>query len=166
MRSIWLLGALHVAIPAHAAPPLDASGQYQGWFRGLTVPGSSNTPCCTVADCRMVNSRWNDQTQHHEAKVIREVFSDALRSSPLYENDATAYQVAKRIWIGNWITSYGDVPEAWIEIPNARINQTSNPTGRAVLCWSTFYQHFNGVFCFIPFQAASNEYVVRVRMYG
>ena len=31
---------------------------------------------------------------------------------------------------------------------------TNNPTGRAVLCWSTFYPEFNGVFCFIPFQAA------------
>jgi hypothetical protein len=46
------------------------------------------------------------------------------------------------------------VAEAWIEIPDARINQASNPTGRAVLCWSTFYPDFNGVFCFIPFQGA------------
>jgi hypothetical protein len=165
MRSIWLLGALHVAMSAHAAPPPDANGQYRDWFQSLMVPGSS-IPCCTVADCRMVESRWNDQTQHHEAKVIRDVFSNALRNSPLYEKNAAAYQEAKRIWIGNWITSYGDVPEAWIEIPDARINLTSNPTGRAVLCWSTFYRKFNGVFCFIPFQAASNEHVVRVRMYG
>ena len=80
MRYIWLLGALHVAMSAHAAPPPDASEQYRDWFRSLTVPGSSNIPCCSVADCRMVESSWNDQTQHHEAKVVREVFSDALRN--------------------------------------------------------------------------------------
>jgi hypothetical protein len=57
-----------------------------------------------VADCRMVESRWNDQTRHREAKVIREVFSNALRNSPRYEKDTSAYHVAKGIWIGNWFT--------------------------------------------------------------
>ena len=131
MRFIWLLGLLHFAMSAHAAPPPDASGRYHDWFRSLTVPGLS-TACCTVADCRMVESRWNGRTQHYEAKVVRDAFSNALRNSPLYEKD----------------------PEAWIEIPDARIDQANNPTGRAVLCWSTFYPDFNGVFCFIPFQGA------------
>ena len=139
MRFIWLLGALHVALSAHAAPPPDASGRYHDWFRSLTIPGSSNTPCCSVADCRMVESRWNAQTQRYEARVMRDVFSNALRSSPLYVNDAEAFQKAQGIWISKWITAYGDVPETWIEIPEARINTTYNPTGHAVLCWSTFY---------------------------
>jgi hypothetical protein len=102
----------------------------------------------------MVESRWNGRTQHYEAKVVREVFSNALRNSPLYEKDPAAFQSARQIWLSKWITSFGDIPEAWIEIPDARINQANNPTGRAVLCWSTFYPDFNGVFCFIPFQGA------------
>jgi hypothetical protein len=154
MRFIWLLAALHIGMAAHAAPPPDANGQYHDWCRSLTVPGSSHTPCCTVADCRMVESRWNDRTQHYEAKVVSEVFSSALQSSPLYDNDPVAFQMAKRIWISKWITSHGDIPEAWIEIPDARINRSDNPTGRAVLCWSTFYPDFNGVYCFIPYRGA------------
>jgi hypothetical protein len=154
MRSIRLLAALQIAAAAHAAPPPDADGRYHDWFRNLTVPGSSNTPCCTVADCRMVDARWNDRTQHYEARVIRHVFSNALRNSPLYENDAAAFQKAQQIWISKWINSFGDIPEAWIEVPDVRVNQTVNPTGHAVLCWSTFYPDFNGVFCFIPFQGA------------
>lgn len=166
MRFIWLLGALLVGLSAHAAPPPDASGRYHDWFRSLTIPGSPNTPCCSVADCRMVGSRWNSQTQHYEARVMRDVFSNALRNSPLYVNDAEAFQKAQGIWISKWITAYGDVPETWIEIPEARINPTYNPTGRAVLCWSTFYPEFNGVFCFIPFQAASLDIVDRAGLYG
>ena len=153
MRFIWLLGALHFAMSAHAAAPPDASGQYRDWFRGLTVPGSTTT-CCTVADCRMVESRWNDQTQHYEAKVMRDVFSNALRNSPLYERDPAAFQSARQIWLSKWITSFGDISEAWIEVPDARVVPTHNPTGRAVLCFSTFYKDFNGVFCFIPYLAA------------
>jgi hypothetical protein len=154
MRFIWLIGALQVALSAQAVPPPDASGQYRDWFRSLTVPGSSSTPCCTVADCRTVASRWNDQSRHYEAKVIRELFSGALRNSPLYEKDPVAFQAARQIWMSKWAVAYGDEPEAWIEIPDVRINQTNNPTGDAVLCWSTFYPDFNGVFCFIPYQGA------------
>lgn len=45
----------------------------------------------------MVESRWNSQTQHYEASVVREVFSNALRSSPLYESDVTALRKAQQI---------------------------------------------------------------------
>jgi hypothetical protein len=152
MRFICLLAMILAEVPAYAAPPPDASGQFREWFRSLTVPGSPGTPCCTVADCRMVESRWNDQTRHYEAKVVRELFSNALRNSPLYANDDTALQKAQRVWISKWITAYGDAPETWIEIPDAKVTQPNNPTGRAVLCWSTFYPDFNGVFCFIPYQ--------------
>ncbi len=31
------------------------------------------------------------------------------------------------------IILFGDVPEAWIETPEVRINPTNNPTGHAVL---------------------------------
>jgi hypothetical protein len=102
----------------------------------------------------LVEDRWNDQTRHYEAKVMRDVFSNALQGSSLYENDRTAFQAAKRIWLSKWITSFGDISEVWIEIPDARINPVNNPTGHAVLCWSTFYPDFNGVFCFIPYQGA------------
>ena len=102
----------------------------------------------------MVDSRWNSQTLHYEAKVIRDVFSNALRNSLLYQDDMAAFRAAQRLWIDKWITAYGDVPDTWIEIPEVRINLAYNPTGRAVLCWSTFYPDFNGVFCFIPYQGA------------
>lgn len=155
MRIVSLVGALLIGMHAYAAPPPDASGKYSRWFQSLTVPGNPNLGCCTSADCRMVDSRWNAETQRHEARVIREVFSNALRNSVLYVDDPEAFQVAKRIWISKWIDRFGDIPEVWIEIPEARINHTSNPTGRAVLCWSiTAHHHFNGVFCFVPFMAA------------
>ena len=51
--------------------------------------------------------------------------------------------MAKRIWVSKWITSYGDVPEAWIEIPGGEDAVREQSTGRAVLCWSTFYPDFN-----------------------
>jgi hypothetical protein len=144
MRSIRLLAALQIAVSAHAAPPPDVSGQYSDWFRSLTVPGSPNTPCCTVADCRMVESRWNDEAQHYEAKVIRDVFSNALRSSVLYKGNFASYEKAKYVWISKWMTRFGDKGEAWIEVPGSRVNLVPNPTGHSVLCWSTFYPDFNG----------------------
>jgi hypothetical protein len=167
MRIVWLVGMLLIGVHALAAPPPDVSGKYSNWFQSLTVPGVPNLGCCTAADCRMVDSRWNTETQRHEARVIREVFSNALKKSVLHVNNPEAFDAAKRIWIRNWTDRFGDTPEAWIEIPEARINHTSNPTGRAVLCWSTFaLHHFNGVFCFVPFTAAFNDYVDRTRVHG
>jgi hypothetical protein len=156
IRAIGVTALLFVGttIKVDADPPPDATGQYHDWFRSLTIPGSRQTPCCSVSDCRMVESRWNSQTRHYEARVVREVFSNALRTSSVYENDAAAFQNARRIWISDWIAAYGDVPATWIEIPEARINLANNPTGHAVLCWSVFYPEFNGVFCFIPYQGA------------
>ena len=148
-----LLMATQVAA-AQAAPPPDASGQFREWFRSLTVPGSPSISCCTVADCRMVESRWNDQKRHFEARVIRDVFGNALRNSALYEGDAVAYEKARYVWMWDWTARFGDKPETWIEIPDAKVNHVSNPTGQAVLCWSTFYPDFNGVFCFIPYQGS------------
>ena len=154
MRVSCLLAAfLLVAASAHAAPPPNADPQFRDWFSSLRVPGTP-TPCCSASDCRMVDSRWNGATQHYEARVVRDVFSNALRNSILYENDTEAFSGALRVWIDNWIRAYGDVPETWIEIPEARVNLTYNPTGRAVLCWSTLVSDFNGVFCFIPYQGA------------
>jgi hypothetical protein len=149
-----LIALLLVAASTRAAPPPNADPQFRDWFSSLRVPGSSFTPCCSVSDCRMVDSRWNGDTQHYEAKVVRDVFSNALRNNIFYENDTEAFNAALRVWIDSWIRTYGDVPETWIEIPEARVNSTYNPTGHAVLCWSTFYSDFNGVFCFIPYQGA------------
>lgn len=152
MHFIGLFAALLIAVSARAAPPSEANGRYRDWFHSLTVPGSS-TPCCTAADCRVVESRWNDRMQQYEAKVVRDMFSNALRNSPLYINDPEAFRQAQRVWLSKWLAAFGDVAETWIEIPEARVNPAYNPTGRAVLCWSIFYPDFNGVFCFIPYQA-------------
>src|SRR5258708_39123084 len=65
------------AASAHAAPPPDASGVFADWFKSLTVPGIPGAPCCTLADCRMVDATWNDQTQHYEARGMREKVSNA-----------------------------------------------------------------------------------------
>jgi hypothetical protein len=103
----------------------------------------------------MVEARWNSQTQRYEARVIREVFSNALAKWRTYmRNEASDLAATRDSWIKSWIANYGNVSETWIEIPEGRISHINNPTGRAVLCWSTFYADFNGVFCFIPFHAA------------
>jgi hypothetical protein len=119
----------------------------------MTVPGSPGVPGCSVADSRMVASRRNDRTQHYEVGVQRNIFSNALRSSVLYQQDLASYEKARSVWIRNWVARFGDGPEAWIETPEAKVNHVPNPTGHSVLCWSTFYADFNGVFCFIPYQA-------------
>jgi len=151
MRLLAVL--LLVAPSAHAAPPPNADPQFRDWFKSLKVPGSSDRgesglPCCSVADCRMVESRWNGRTQHYEAKVVRDDFINALRN----ENDDVAG--LSKAWIRKWITAYGDLAEIWVEVPEERVNSTYNPTGRPVLCWSPHFSNFNGVLCFIPYQGA------------
>src|SRR5215472_2834626 len=116
MRIVWLVSMLLIGAQALAAPPPDATGSYSNWFQSLTVPGVPNLGCCTAADCRMVDSRWNTETQRYEARVIREVFSNALKYSVLYVDNPEGLEAAKRIWARNWIDRFGDTPEAWIEI--------------------------------------------------
>jgi hypothetical protein len=151
MRYIWFAVALlRASMAAYGAPPPDATGQFHEWFRGLTIPGSPGSACCSVADCRMVESRWDDRTRHFEAKVIRDVFGNALRNS----GSSVTREGARYVWMWNWVARFGDTPEIWIEIPEARVNHAANPTGHAVLCWSNFLPNFNGVLCFIPYQAS------------
>ncbi len=152
MRFIWFLGLFHIAMSAHAAPPPDASGQFSDWFRSLTVPGIPGAPCCTMADCRMVEARWNDRTQHYEAQVTRERFSTATWKQILSQESGEAYQAARSAWMRQWLSRYGANSDVWIEIPEAKVSAVQNPTGHAVLCWSIFNTESNGVFCFIPYQ--------------
>ena len=166
MRLISSIGMFCVCLSAQASPPPDSDGKFRDWFHGLSVPGSPDTLCCTVADCRTVDARWNEQTQHYEARVVRELFSNALRNSPLYRDDDAAFEATRSVWISGWIGKFGDTPEAWIEIPQERINTAPNPTGHSVLCWSVFYPDNNGVFCFVPFSAAANEFSDRPQAYG
>jgi len=51
-----LVGGLLLVYPALAAPPPDADPSMAPWFRGLHVPGTG-TSCCSIADCRPVDSR-------------------------------------------------------------------------------------------------------------
>jgi hypothetical protein len=165
MRLMWLVIALLTGVSAYAAPPRDATGRFKDWFRALRVPGVPGAPCCTVADCRMVDARWNDRTQHHEARVDRETFSDGLGRPTLSQEDNEAYEAARSAWMKHWTTKYGHNPYVWIEIPEAKINPVQNPTGHAVLCWSVFNSEFNGVYCFVPFTAAINERFEPMNMY-
>jgi hypothetical protein len=151
-----LLMATQIAA-AQAAPPPDAGGAFADWFRSLTVPGTQGAPCCTIADCRMVEARWNDRTRHYEARVMREKFSNALGRPILSQEDDDAFQVAKSTWITRWVSKYGDIPDVWVEIPEATVNPVRNPTGHAVLCWSVSNSLNNGVYCFVPFTAAFND---------
>jgi len=165
MRLIWLVIALLLGVSAYASPPRDATGQFRDWFQGLTVPGVPGAPCCTLADCRRVDARWNDRTQHHEARVDREIFSDGLGRTTLSLEDNEAYQAARSVWMKQWIARYGDSPFVWIEIPEAKINPVQNPTGHAVLCWSVFNSEFNGVYCFVPITSAINEHFEQMNMF-
>ena len=152
MRFIWFLALLHIGMSARAAPPPDASGQFSDWFRSLMVPGIPGAPCCTMADCRMVEARWNGRTQHYEARLTLERFSTTARKETSSRESEEAYQTASSAWMQQWLRRYGDNSDVWIEIPEARVNAVQNPTGHAVLCWSLFNVEFNGVFCFIPYQ--------------
>jgi hypothetical protein len=158
MRLIWFMAAFCVSVSARAAQPPDSDGRFQDWFRALSVPGSPNTMCCTIADCRLVEARWNEHTQHYEAKVTRERFSNALGQPVLSHEDDEAFQAARSAWMKHWITKYGDNPGVWIEVPQAKVNPVQNPTGHAVLCWSVFNSESNGVYCFVPFVAAENKF--------
>jgi hypothetical protein len=157
MRAAWVILAVCVGTSAYAAPPPDANGTFGDWFRSLKVPGMPGAMCCTVADCRMVDARWNDRTQHHEARVTRERFGGRLRA-PVSQEDDEANEAAQSAWMQRWVTQYGDRPDVWIEIPGVKVNTIQNPTGHAVLCWSIFNSESNGVYCFVPFTAASNEW--------
>ena len=158
MRAALVIFAAFVGASAHAAPPPDANGKFTEWFRSLQVPGAPGTMCCTVADCRMVDSRWNDRTQQYEARVTRERFGRMTVRTRVSQEDNEADEAAGSAWMARWISRYGDRPDVWIEIPGAKLNTIQNPTGHAVLCWSVFNSESNGVYCFIPFTAAINEW--------
>ena len=154
MRFIWYLALATIALSVSAAPPPDANGQFRDWFRSLMVPGLPDAPCCTLADCRMVEARWNDRTLHYEAMVARETFVSVPGKPIRSQQDDEAIQVARNAWTARWSARYGDTSAVWIEVPEAKINPAQNPTGHAVLCWSLLNAEFNGVFCFIPYQGA------------
>ena len=159
------LAFVHIGVSAFGAPPPNPTGQFHDWFQSLRVPGSG-IMCCSAADCRLVDARWNDRTQHFEAKVMREEFSNALQYSPLVSRNPDRLEKDKREWLGRWIANYGNVTEILIEIPETKIIRTDNPTGRAVLCWSPDYEKFDGVFCFVPYLGAFNESADRIRIHG
>ena len=55
-----------VAQPVLAAPPPDADPALAPWFNSLRQPWT-NALCCSMADCRPVDSRLNDG--HYEALI-------------------------------------------------------------------------------------------------
>ena len=66
-RGLLLLFALAgVGQTAHAAPPPDADPTLAPWFNSLRQPWT-NALCCSMADCRPVDSRLNDG--HYEALI-------------------------------------------------------------------------------------------------
>ena len=54
-----LIGWICLAGNAEAAPPPDADPALAPWFNGLRQPWT-NALCCSVADCRAVDSRLNN----------------------------------------------------------------------------------------------------------
>jgi hypothetical protein len=165
MHRVVLIGLFCVNVSAAAAPPPGSDGRFREWFRGLSMPGSPGTMCCTVADCRMVDHRWNDQARRYEARVTPQVFSNALRRPTISQPDEDAVAAAISAWMQRWAARYGESSEVWIEIPDSRVSRINNPTGLAVLCWSVFNREFNGVYCFVPFSAAANVYGEGLKTY-
>ena len=55
-----------IGLPALAAPPPDADPTLAPWFNSLRQPWT-NALCCSMADCRPVDSRLNDG--HYEALI-------------------------------------------------------------------------------------------------
>ena len=153
MRRIWYSAMFFISMSVYAAPPSNSDGRFGDWFRSLRMPGSPGTMCCTIADCRMVEARWIDETQHFEARVTRETFGRGLQNPILSPEDNDAAQAAQNAWTLRWIAKFGDNPDVWIERPDRKINAVQNPTGHAVLCWSVFNGESNGVYCFVPFTA-------------
>ena len=94
------------------------------------MPGSPDTMCCTVADCRMVEARWNDQAQHFEARVMRETFGSGLQNPILSPEDNEAFQAAKDAWIRRWIAKFGDNPDVWIRDTRPQ-NQCGSKSNRS-----------------------------------
>lgn len=166
MRRIWFSAILLINMSVAAAPPLGSDGKFTDWFRSLRMPDSPGTLCCTVADCRMVEARWNEQTLHFEARVTREGFSNSLPAPMSSRADSEPYEAGKGVWMERWIAKFGDTPDVWVDISEAKINRTHNPTGHAVLCWSIFNNESDGVFCFVPFIAAINEHARWISIYG
>lgn len=71
IRMIRYLGILtavlsHIAHPAFAAPPPDADPSLAPWFNSLRSPWTKAL-CCSMADCRPVDSRINGT--HYEALI-------------------------------------------------------------------------------------------------
>ena len=92
--------------------------------------------------------------------------ANALQNASRYDDDKETYLAARGIWIQNWVRKFGDVSAVWIEVPDERVNHVDNPTGHPVLCWSTFHDAFNGVFCFVPFDAAADDQTDRTSALG
>jgi hypothetical protein len=67
-RHIGILVALVLCLarPAPAAPPPDADPSLAPWFNSLRQPWT-NALCCSIADCRPVDSRLNGE--HYEALI-------------------------------------------------------------------------------------------------
>ena len=63
---VGVVALAFVAQPVLAAPPPDADPALAPWFNSLRQPWT-NALCCSVADCRPVNSQLNDG--HYEALI-------------------------------------------------------------------------------------------------
>ena len=61
-----LIGLIRIVNPVNAAPPPDADPALAPWFNDLRQPWT-NALCCSVADCRPVESRLNNG--HYEALI-------------------------------------------------------------------------------------------------
>ena len=81
-----------------------------------------------------------------------------MTKRPIRQREGSGYRTG--------LQDFGDAAVAWIEIPDERVNHVDNPTGHSVLCFSTFHSAYNGVFCFVPFDAAANDLTGRPTTFG
>lgn len=114
---LFLLATLLLAplISVKAAPPTDFERTHSEWFRSLRQPDHPAMGCCDLSDCRMVETRVN-ASGNYEALLTPQTHGQVGMFEP-----------------------------TWVEIPMDKTVFTSNPTGKAVACWTPV----RGIICFV-----------------
>lgn len=109
----------------------DGDHSHDAWYMGLMQPGSEHSmsprSCCSLLDCKPTDYRINADG-HYEAFIGPEQFGDVFHLN------------GSNIKFPGWSV----VPDE-VVIRDKEV-LASNPTGRAVICWTPW----RGILCFVP----------------
>lgn len=109
---------------AVAAPPPPGSEDYEqlmpyaSWISARAA--NNGGLCCSISDCRVVPFRT--QGSQFEAFIAH--------------HDLRGF------------VKFPGGPDRWIAVPTDVIKHESNPTGRAIACWSAYRTEEDGYYCF------------------